>query len=222
MWSVDLDLEGGFPEAVAWFRARVPMTEEAFGELSARAQEKAFTVANVAQLDVVTDAWEALDKAIDEGTDLREFVADVGAQLEQAWGGEDPARLESMFRTNVQFAYAAGRTIMQDDPAIKEARPFKRFMAVLDSRTSEICSERDGTVLPADDPFWDSNNPPLHRGCRSTIITLDPEQAQEFGVDNAPPDAPDVQDGFGNPLAEWTPTLDQPAPLVAQYHAKAK
>jgi SPP1 gp7 family putative phage head morphogenesis protein len=220
-WDVSFDLGGDFPQAVVWFRSRLPITDAEFAELDARAQAKAFKVAGVAQLDVATEVWDALDEAISEGTDLVTFADAVGGTLAEAWGGEDAPALERIFRTNVQTAYGAGRQIQQADPAVREARPYSRFVAVNDSRTSEICSNLDGTTLQADDPFWDSHQPPLHHNCRSTVITLDEEQAAEFGIDDEAPDV-DAAEGFGAPLKEWVPDLsDAPAPLVAQYRAKA-
>lgn len=219
-WDVSFDLGGDFPQAVAWFRSRLPMTDEDFGALSERARDKAFKVAGVAQLDVVTEVWDALDEAISEGTDLATFADAVGPTLADAWGGEDAPRLERIFRTNVQTAYGAGRQIQQSDPAVKEARPYLRYVAVNDSRTSDICSDLDGTTLHADDPFWETHQPPLHHNCRSTLVTLNEEQAAEFGIDDEAPDV-DAAEGFGAPLKEWTPDLsDAPAPLVAQYRAK--
>jgi hypothetical protein len=42
-------------------------------------------------------------------------------------------------------------------------------VSTLDGRTSEICIEHDHTRLPASDPFWLSNSPPLHWNCRSFL-----------------------------------------------------
>jgi SPP1 gp7 family putative phage head morphogenesis protein len=219
-WDVEVDFEGGFPLALAWFRGHVPMSEGEFGNLSARAREKAEQVAGVSQLDLAAEVWEALDKQIEEGGGLQAFVADIGELMAAAWGGEDPKRLETIFRTNVQTAYGAGRMLMQDDPAIREARPFRRFVAVLDDRTSDICEELNETTLPGEDPFWDDHQPPLHFNCRSTIVTLDEEQANDFGIDSFAPDV-DAQEGFGDPLAHWEPDVsDKPAPLAAQFKLK--
>jgi SPP1 gp7 family putative phage head morphogenesis protein len=44
-----------------------------------------------------------------------------------------------------------------------------KFTAVLDSRTSQICSSRDGNEYPLDDK---SHLPPLHWRCRSTITPI--------------------------------------------------
>jgi len=43
------------------------------------------------------------------------------------------------------------------------------FDAVMDSRTSAICSSLNGVLKPVDDAFWKMYYPPNHFGCRSTI-----------------------------------------------------
>jgi SPP1 gp7 family putative phage head morphogenesis protein len=210
----------GFEAAVAWFRERVPLTSQEWAKLTAEARARAFTVANVTQLDVVTEAWRALDAAIAQGTTFADFKATVGEDLAAAWGGEDATRLETIFRTNVQLAYNAGRYQQQTDPDVLDARPFWRFSAVLDSRTSRICSPLHGTTMPAAHPWWSNHQPPLHFNCRSTVISLTEEQAKTAGVTDEAPDV-EPQDGFGNLLAPYEPDLsDRPAALASAYEAK--
>lgn len=45
-----------------------------------------------------------------------------------------------------------------------------RFVATLDTKTSEICREMDGTVINIEDAESGVNLPPLHPNCRSTTI----------------------------------------------------
>lgn len=47
-----------------------------------------------------------------------------------------------------------------------------RHVSVIDAGTTEICRERDGLTLPADDPYWRDNWCPLHYGCRSIVLPL--------------------------------------------------
>lgn len=45
-----------------------------------------------------------------------------------------------------------------------------RFVATLDSHTSEICAELDGKVFPVSEAKAGTNLPPMHPWCRSTTI----------------------------------------------------
>jgi SPP1 gp7 family putative phage head morphogenesis protein len=206
---------GQYSEAVEWFRQRVPMLEGEFASLDAAAKRKAFTVAGVAQLDMVHQVWQALDKALADGTTFEEFKATVGQRLAVAWGKPNPARLETIFRTNMQLAYGAGRYRQLTDPDVLETRPYWMYDAVLDSRTSSLCKRLDKTVLRHDDPFWKSHIPPLHHRCRSGLRSLTAEQAQARGVTESPPDE-QASEGFGlaPDVGEWQPNLHQyPAQL---------
>lgn len=228
MWPIAFE-KVGFEEALDFFRDKLSITKDDWLALTEAARQKAFTVAGVAQLDLIADVWKALDKAIDEGTTLADFKKDIGARLEGAWKGtvENPAwRMETIFRTNVQSAYAAGRYAQATDPEVLGDRPYWLFDAVLDTRTTDVCRLCDGTILPADDPWWKNHLPPLHFNCRSTIITLSAEQAGEMGVSVTKPKA-DPDEGFGAPPADdpdgapWAPTpSDYPKDLWDAFEDK--
>lgn len=216
MWPIGL--EGlTFQEALDWFLARVPMTREEVDRIGELAKRRAFFVSQVAQLDVVTQAWTAATKALKNGQTLEEFKQEIGPVLKAAWAGSvanPPARLENIFRTNVQHAYAAGRYEQMEAPAVKARRPYREYSAVMDGRVSEICSAIDGTVLPADDEFWKTHTPPLHFQCRSTLVALTEEQAKRKGITEKAPEAAPLE-GFGHPPdVEWKPDLEKyPEPL---------
>jgi SPP1 gp7 family putative phage head morphogenesis protein len=208
-----------FEEAVRQFRKRVPMSDAQWEALTLAEREFAFKVSGVAQADLVNDAWTAIDRAIRDGTTLEDFKREVGGQLEAAWGREDPARLETVFRTNTQSAYNGGRHEVMSHPEVKKARPFLRFDAVIDARTSDACDALDGTVRPADDPFWHTHHPPLHFNCRSILTPLTPDEADDEGVTKGPPPADGEPDeGFGRPPTvggDFEPRpADYPAPIA--------
>jgi SPP1 gp7 family putative phage head morphogenesis protein len=216
-WGVSADPVNP-DDAIAWFRDRLRMTKSEFDALTSRARAQAFTVSGVAKVDVVHDVWKALDDAIANGTDLRAFKEAIGDTLTSAWKGSniDPSfRLETIFRTNVQNAYSAGRLVAAEDPEVREARPYFLFDAVGDSRTSPACRLLNGVLLRADDPFWAAHTPPMHHRCRSQLITLSEDDALELGGMTAKPKVV-TADGFGSPphMSTWKPTLtDYPKAL---------
>lgn len=211
---MDLD-PAYFDEAIAALRARIPMTDEEFAAVSERLQKRAFVVSNVAQADLVADVWRAIDRAVRDGISFDEWVQELGDDPFAAW---TTARLETIFRTNVQQAYSDGRWEQQTDPDVLEARPFWQFDGVEDDRQSEICSALNGVCLPADDPFWQSHNPPLHYNCRSTLISLDEDQAAEQGISAKAPKVKPL-DGFGaapDTGDDWQPDPADYPDAVAQ------
>lgn len=212
--------DGGFPPApkpiappksrlnrgLDWFRKRLNLPKEHFDALEERERKHAFTVAGVAQLDLIATVKDALASAVSDGKTFEEFKAEVGEQLEAEWKGtvaNPGARLETIFRTNVQHAYNAGKYDAARDPEALAQRPYWMFVAALDKRTTNICRPLNGKVLHADDPWWNEHTPPLHFNCRSTIRPLTEEQAKQRGI-TPPHEAPAraSAEGFGQPPGE--------------------
>ncbi len=218
---------GHSKEALAWFRERVPLTDRQLSALEHRAEKRAFRVAGVTQLRVVDQVMKALDNALARGTTLDDFKKQVRGELLPQWQGtvaNPSARMETIFRTNLQSAYSAGRYREMLDPDSLAVRPYWRFTALLDLRTSEICKQCDGTVGAADSGWFKSHMPPLHFSCRSAVRPITTEEAQERGITRHVPQAqPDhgfgtIQDADG----EHRPDLSGVTPeLRAAYEAKA-
>ncbi len=216
MWRVSADPTRP-EEAIAWFRARVPLTRDEWDTLTAKVRRKAFTVSGVALLDVVAEVWESLTKALEDGTPYEEWKKEVREKLEAAWGRRDGHRLETIFRTNVQMAYQSGRWAQLQDPEVRATHPYLMYDAVLDNRTTEICRTRNGTVLPADDPWWYRNWPPLHFNCRSGVRPLTEAEAARRTIGR--PDTVPPQDGFGSApeFWEWSPDPKDYPPELQRY-----
>lgn len=210
-----------FEEAAEHFRARVPVSEDAWRLLGAAARLTAFKVAGVAQLDMVADVQKALSKAIEDGETLADFKKRVGVKLKEAWGGSvaNPAhRLETIFRTNVQTAYNAGTWQQLHHPETKRFRPYIKSSPILDFRTTvPICLKIGTVILPSDDPWWLTHWAPLHYQCRRSHTSLTEKAAKRQGITKAPPPvAPAPGFGMAPPIArDWEPNLsEKPAALV--------
>lgn len=209
-----------FAEAIRAFRARVPMTKDEWDDLDEAEREYSFTVAGAAQADLVTDVYEAVGRAIEDGTDFDDFKDAIGDSLEESWGGEEPGRLDMIFRNGVQGAYNAGRYEAATAPTVKAERPYWRFDAILDKDTTEdICRPiaEAHVILSADHPWWQGHYPPLHHNCRSIVTTLTEEEANDEGVTSSPP-LVHVMAGFGEAPStggrDWEPDPgDYPAAI---------
>ena len=180
MWKVSASPRR-FNEAVAWFRGKVPIPEPMFRRLSDRAKQRAFFVSGVARLDLLADVWGSLIDALERGVPYKEWAARAAPTLTEAWGQSRAWRMETIFRTNVQHAYSAGRWAQLNDSTTLRQRPYWMYDAVLDTRTTEICRERNGAIRPASDPWWGTNWPPLHYNCRSGVRALTREEVERRG-----------------------------------------
>lgn len=195
-------------EALAWFRRRLPLPDPEFRALREEARRRAFWVAGLAALDLVQEVMDALEEALAQGEPFPEFQAHLSAQVREAWGEGSRWRLQTVFRTNLQLAYGAGRWKAAQE--VRDLRPYWGLQVVLDGRTSHICAPLAGVVLPADHPFWRNHIPPLHFGCRTALVTYTREEGERL-VREPPPHAP--QPGFGRP-----PTEDEWSPNPTDYH----
>lgn len=208
MWRVTAD-PLAFQEAIEWLRERVPLTQDDFRKLDRDAARKAFTVAAVAQLDLVVETLTSLQQAVRDGIPYEDWAATIGPKLTAAWGVERPWRLELIFRQNVLSAYAAGRYHQQTRPEVIKARPFWLYDSVLDSGTTRICRDYNGTLLPADHPWWRKRYPPNHFGCRSGVRSLTQREAERRGISKEAPEL-EPPGGFDTePGSDWKPNLDQ-------------
>lgn len=205
-----------FQEAIDRFRARVPMTDEQFAALEDAEREFAFTVANVAQADLVAQVYEAALSAIKNGDTFEDFQASVGPSLADAWGGDDPSRLDMIFRTNVMESYNDGRHDVQTAPANLAARPYARYDGIDDGRGCEICEPCYNVIVLFSHPWLRTHYPIMHPKCRDIVTALSKAEAEAAGITESPPEGPPAADGFGTPPAgtgaDWEPdTADYPA-----------
>jgi SPP1 gp7 family putative phage head morphogenesis protein len=197
-------------DAIDWFRSRLPLTDPQFRALSNEARRRAFFVSGLATLDMVQETMDALDSALAKGETFETFKGRLTERITKAWGGGSPHRLRTIFDTNIQSAYGAGRYRAAADLAAE--RPFWRFEAVMDGRTSRICSTLAGLTMPANDPRWQGRIPPLHFRCRSALVTLSAAQAKGQRIFEGEP-ALQGMDGFGQIPGEREYT-----PSQADYH----
>ncbi len=201
-WTVEPDPLK--PErALRWFARRLALPEEEVRALSQEARRRASWVSGLAALDMVQEVMDALEEALAQGTTFREFQKALSERVRNAWGEGSRHRLETVFRTNLQLAYGAGR--YGEAERVRDLRPYWGLSVVLDGRTSRICAPLAGIVLPADHPFWASHIPPLHFGCRTALVTYSREEGERLAWKEAPAHAP--QEGFGRPPGreEWSP-----------------
>lgn len=174
-------------DAISYLESKGAKITFNWHEVWAEAQAKAFTVANVARLDVLEDIRGAVKQALAEGRTQKMFAKDLEPVLRaKGWWGKrteigadgkektinmgSPARLKLIYRQNMQTAYMAGRYKQMLENA--DNRPWWRYVAVLDQRTRPAHRLLNGRVFRFDDVFWSSHYPPNGWGCRCRVQAL--------------------------------------------------
>jgi len=145
-------------------------------------QARGFTLAGIAKADLLADIKDEIAKAMESGSTLSEFKKTArGIFDSHGYTNLNSWRIETIYRTNMQAAYQAGRRRQMTDPAVLAARPYWRYVAVLDPATRPEHAALHGKVFPADDPFWDTWYPPNGFNCRCTVQTLSESELEREG-----------------------------------------
>ncbi|UDF29828.1 UNVERIFIED_ORG: phage head morphogenesis protein [Roseateles sp. XES5] len=177
-------------DAIAAFELRKGNLAETFSWQDFWQEEHAtsFTVAKSAGFDILKDISDAFERALKEGRTPAEFARSLRPVLEaKGWWGkklvEDsltgeirPAqlgsarRLQTIFDANMRTSYAAGHWAGFERN--RKARPFLRYVCLLDDRTRPAHRARHNLVLPIDHPYWEMWAPPCGWNCRCTLQSL--------------------------------------------------
>lgn len=88
-----------------------------------------------------------------------------------------PFLFETIWRTQVQLAFSAGRWNMLRDPAIQEILWGFEYVTVGDDRVRPEHELLDGIRRPKGDPFWTFAFPPNGFNCRCQVIEIFNDQA---------------------------------------------
>ncbi|AUN95883.1 phage head morphogenesis protein [Pseudazoarcus pumilus] len=184
-------------EAVAWLESKGLRVTWNWAEMLDEAHARAFTVAKATRIDVLSDIRRAVIDATREGKTLRQFRDELEPVLqEKGWWGKQvvvdssggaemvqlgsPRRLKTIYQTNVQSVYMAGRAQAQQ---AADAFPYLQYVAVMDSRTRPTHAALDGQVFAKDDPIWDTHTPPNGFNCRCRTRPLTASQVEREGLD---------------------------------------
>ncbi|HOT30145.1 MAG TPA: phage minor head protein [Candidatus Ozemobacteraceae bacterium] len=184
-------------EAIAFFKSKGYEITWNWDDMAQEAHTRAFTVAKATSLDILRDIRGELQKALDEGTTFSQFQKDLEPRLRARgwWGVQEgvdadgnpttvqlgsPWRLKTIFQTNMQTAYMAGRE--RQMRAVSQDRPYWRYIAIMDRKTRQAHRELHGKIFRYDDPFWDHFYPPNGFNCRCRVATLSPREIERDGL----------------------------------------
>lgn len=178
-----------FKEAINFLKAKVPLSKKQFNELDKKLRFRAFTMAKLGLATEIETAKQILIGALQNG----ESYAQTWEQLKdvlQENASFNAGYWETVFRTNTQSAYTAGKLQKYAGTGVVAYQ----LMVIEDSRTSHICKHLlkesgYGVALPVTHPFWQKYGfPPYHFNCRTSINPIYKSQLGKTGytVDNPP------------------------------------
>ena len=125
-------------------------------------------LSGILSVDVLDRVREVIRTSMIEGSTLQERMKALRESSEELSRMMN-ARIEAIARTEITRADTMGRLISMKGNADVIG---VEFSAIMDDRTTEMCSSRHGLVMRLDDPRLAENSPPLHVGCRSMLLAL--------------------------------------------------
>lgn len=177
-----------FEEAIRLFRQKVNLPTEKWTDLWEGMHGRAFVVAGAMRDELLSDLMDAVDKGIARGTTITEFRKDFDETVKKrgwSYKGARGWRTATIFNTNLRTAYAAGHYKQMTDPDVLRERPWWRYVAVMDSRTRPEHAAWHDTVLPADDPWWETHYPPNGWGCRCAVASMSGSEMESRGLEKS-------------------------------------
>lgn len=146
----------------------------------------AFTVAKAVDVELLTVMRDSIKRAIDEGQGFETWRQGLRPELERiGWGkprlvkdptGERPdrkvdftapGRLQTIFSSNMRAARAAGQ--WERIQRSKDALPYLLYVRTTSTEPRVQHLAWAGTILPADDPFWNTHFPPNGWRCKCAV-----------------------------------------------------
>ena len=210
-------------EALEFFKAK--NLHPSFSYLDTAGEEHAlnFTVAKSTGYDILSDFHGALVEHLEGGGTMRTFEKQLTPVLQKkGWWGErevtdpetgetvraqlgSPRRLRTIFRANMRSARAAGQ--WERIQRTKRTHPFLRYSA---SSSEERRAEHlgwVGTLLPADDEWWNDHFPPNGWGCKCWVRQVSAAEAGRLGGQTDRPPRDEVE--WTNPRTGVTMRVDR-------------
>ena len=183
-------------EAVDAFAARGLLVTGSWQSLWQEEHAKAFTVANLAKMDLLQEIHSAVGQAIQEGQDYRTFAKGLVPKLQAAgWWNQPvpdgkpltPSRLQLIYDANLRVSYSASQ--WQRIQTLKRIKPYLRYSTMKDARVREMHREWEGITLPVDHPWWDAHFPPNGWRCRCRPVQLSLKDIEQEGGAITPDEA---------------------------------
>lgn len=219
-----------FEEAIDFFKGKVSLTKEEWEEIEPKLRFRAFTISRLAEADHIEMLRGRLLHAMEKGEYFAETWKDVRAFTEDADQPFSARYFETVYRTNIQSAYNAGRLMQYQN----NMPPAWELLFIEDGRTSDICKglaaiAGNGKALAASHSFWSTYGfPPYHFNCRTTFRAVyDYEIGQGMEIENVPMNRIrqnfNPQEGFGgNPIEKesWWRLTDKMKERIERYGIK--
>lgn len=161
------------------------------------ANARSFTAAKAARVDILQALKKELVGTLKNGGTEKQFIENLTPTLQRlGWWGKQiivdsqgnaevaqmgsPRRLKTIFRTNLQSAYMAGRYKLMMESS--DTHPYWKYIAILDGRTRAAHRALNGRVFKIEDGFTDVGYPPNGYNCRCRAVSMSESRVKREGI----------------------------------------
>ncbi|OBW97592.1 phage minor head protein [Gallibacterium genomosp. 1] len=200
-----------FKEQARYFEKKLNLPTNSYLDVLGEEHDYFFMVAGANRNEVLVAFRQAVDDAIQRGETLEgfrkqfdEIVAKTGWQYK---GGRN-WRTRIIYDTNVYAAYNRGR--LQQHLDLADVMPYWEYQHNDNAHPRPLHVQLDGTIRPANDPFWRYYYPIKAYGCHCTVIAHDDDDLKAMGRNVSPPVQIEFEDKLvgvrsGNPRSVNVP-----------------
>lgn len=169
-----------FPAAISYFENKLKLPTASYTDIYREQHAHAFVVAGATADALVEDFYNALHKALNEGTGLKQFQADFDQiTTTHGWSHHGSAgwRSKLIYDTNIRQAYNAGKYAQMI--SVMHLRPYwvYRHHSIVNPRVEH--QFLDNLILAADNPRWEYIMPQNGYGCQCTVDSMSQLEAND-------------------------------------------
>lgn len=169
-----------YDDAIKYIQEKYPILYDDIDEITDEVTQKYFWVKESTSLELTKKIQKSLLTLLKNGGTFKEWKDNYDTNFKNMGLESSGSYTETIYRTNLQSAYAAGRYQQQDSQ--KELFPYWQYVSIIDDVTTDICTELNGKTYRANDPIWNSIYPPNHYNERSSVIALNNEDVAEMNI----------------------------------------
>lgn len=185
-----------FADQIEFLRQKRGKPTRAWTDAMQGDHDRAFVVAGVTDMAML----EEFHEAVIEGArtyDIQGFAAEFDRLVEKygwEYNGGRNWRIRTIFETNINTSYMAGRLRQMRDPEVVRVRPYWQYRHAAkwvpdDPRPEHVGF--DGLVLDWNDPWWDVYFPPNGWRCSCGVRSLSRGDLRRMGK-SGPDTAPEI------------------------------
>lgn len=177
-----------FEEQARYFAKKLNLPTNSYLDVLGEEHDYFFVVAGANRNEVLVAFREAIDDAIQHGETLENFrkrFNEIVTKTGWQYNGGRNWRTRIIYDTNVYASYNRGR--LQQHLDLADVMPYWEYQHNDNAHPRPLHVQLDGTIRPANDPFWRYYYPIKAYGCHCTVIAHDDDDLKTMGRTVSPP-----------------------------------